>query len=41
MLDFSGDLVDVLSRPMRLRFLTGDGPRERIPDFFAVARSGC
>jgi hypothetical protein len=40
MLDFAGDLIDVLSQPLRLRFRTGDGVREHIPDFFADTRTG-
>jgi hypothetical protein len=39
-LDFAGDLIEVLSQPFRLAFATLDGPAERIPDFFAVTRSG-
>ncbi|WP_370934581.1 TnsA-like heteromeric transposase endonuclease subunit [Amycolatopsis sp. cg13] len=39
-LDFAGCLLDVLSQPVRLRFDTADGPREHIPDFFAVTERG-
>ncbi len=39
-LDFAGDLVDVLGQPVRLRYLTREGPREHVPDFLAFTRSG-
>ena len=39
-LDFAGDLVDVLSQPLRLRFGTAAGDRHHTPDFMAVTRSG-
>lgn len=39
-LDFAGDIVDVLSQPMKLQFETTAGPREHIPDFLAVTRAG-
>jgi hypothetical protein len=39
-LDFAGDLVDVLAQPLRLRYVTAEGPREHIPDFLAYARTG-
>ena len=40
-LDFSGDLVDVVSQPLRLRFTVASGKcREHTPDFLAVTRSG-
>ncbi|MER6950546.1 hypothetical protein ABT294_41655 [Nonomuraea sp. NPDC000554] len=39
-LDFAGDLVDVVSQPLRLRFGTAAGDREHTPDFLAVTRSG-
>ncbi len=39
-LDFAGDLVDVLAQPLRLRYVTNEGPREHIPDFLACARTG-
>src|ERR1700676_72520 len=40
-LDFAGDLVDVVSQPMRLRFTVVSGRcREHTPDFLAVTRSG-
>ena len=39
-LDFAGDIVDVVSQPLRLRFETADGAREHIPDFMAVTRAG-
>ena len=40
-LDFAGDLVDVVSQPLLLRFTTTSGKtREHTPDFLAVTRSG-
>ncbi|HEX9357306.1 MAG TPA: TnsA-like heteromeric transposase endonuclease subunit [Streptosporangiaceae bacterium] len=39
-LDFAGDLVDVVSQPMRLRFDTAGKRRSHTPDFLAVTRSG-
>lgn len=39
-LDFAGDLIDVVSQPLRLRFGAGGGSREHTPDFLAVTRSG-
>jgi hypothetical protein len=40
-LDFAGDLVDVVSQPLLLRFTTASGRRrEHTPDFLAVTRSG-
>ncbi len=39
-LDFAGDLVDIVSQPMRLRFGTGGKRRSHTPDFLAVTRSG-
>ncbi|MGW4995433.1 TnsA-like heteromeric transposase endonuclease subunit [Streptomyces mirabilis] len=39
-LDFAGDLVDVVSQPLRLRFGTVDKRRNHTPDFLAVTRSG-
>ena len=40
-LDFAGDLVDVVSQPLLLRFTTASGKgREHTPDFLAVTRSG-
>ena len=39
-LDFAGDLVDVVSQPLRLRFTTARKSREHTPDFLAVTRSG-
>jgi hypothetical protein len=38
--DFLGDLMDLVSQPMRLRFTTSSGPASHIPDFLAVTRSG-
>jgi len=39
-LDFAGDVIDVVSQPVRLQFETAVGPREHIPDFFAATRAG-
>jgi hypothetical protein len=39
-LDFAGELVDVVSQPLRLRFDTADKRRSHTPDFLAVTRSG-
>lgn len=39
-LDFAGDLIDVVSQPLRLRFEAGGASREHTPDFLAVTRSG-
>jgi hypothetical protein len=39
-LDFAGDLVDVVSQPMRLRFGTAGRRRSHTPDFLAVTRAG-
>jgi hypothetical protein len=39
-LDFAGDLVEVLSQPLRLTFETAIGPGDHIPDFLAVTRAG-
>jgi hypothetical protein len=39
-LDFAGDVIDVVSQPMRLRFEAGGGWREHTPDFLAVTRAG-
>jgi hypothetical protein len=39
-LDFAGDLADVVSQPLRLRFGAGGKCREHTPDFLAVTRSG-
>jgi hypothetical protein len=32
--------VDVLAQPVRLRYVTGAGSREHVPDFLAFTRSG-
>ncbi len=40
MLDFAGDLVDVVSQPARMRFEGQTGWAEHIPDFLAVTRVG-
>jgi hypothetical protein len=39
-LDFTGDVAEVLAQPFRLRFQAGDGLGEHIPDFLAVFRDG-
>ena len=40
-LDFAGDLIDVVSQPLLLRFTTASGKtRDHTPDFLAVTRSG-
>lgn len=39
-LDFVGDLVDVLGQPVRLRYFTREGLREHVPDFLAFTRAG-
>jgi hypothetical protein len=39
-LDFAGDLIDVVSQPLRLRFGTVGGSREHTPDFMTVTGSG-
>jgi hypothetical protein len=38
--DFIGDLVDLVSQPLRLTFSTASGPASHTPDFLAVTRSG-
>jgi hypothetical protein len=39
-LDFAGDVTDVVSQPLKLRFGTSAGTREHTPDFMAVTRAG-
>jgi hypothetical protein len=39
-LDFAGDIVDVMSQPVKFQFETTTGLREHIPDFLAVTRTG-
>jgi hypothetical protein len=39
-LDFAGELVDVVSQPLRLRFDTAKKRRSHTPDFLAATRSG-
>lgn len=39
-LDFAGDVIEVVSQPVRLRFEAADGEREHIPDFLAMTRAG-
>ena len=38
-LDFAGDLTEVVSQPLRLRFTTMGKSRDHTPDFLAVTRS--
>ncbi len=39
-LDFAGDVTEVLSQPLRLKFRTAAGWRKHTPDFLAVSRLG-
>jgi hypothetical protein len=40
-LDFAGELIDVVSQPMRMRFtMAAGGSAEHIPDFLALTRGG-
>lgn len=39
-LDFAGDLDEVQSQPMRLRFSTTSGQQEHIPDYLAYTAAG-
>lgn len=39
-LDFAGDLLDVVSQPVKLTFATEHGERVHTPDYLAVARAG-
>lgn len=39
-LDFAGDVFDVVSQPLRLWFETEDKRRSHTPDYLAVTRSG-
>ncbi|MFG2006647.1 TnsA-like heteromeric transposase endonuclease subunit [Spirillospora sp. NPDC048911] len=39
-LDFAGDLIEVISQPLRLRFTTVSGWANHIPDFLAISRRG-
>ena len=39
-LDFAGDVLDVVSQPMRLWFETMDKRRSHTPDYLVVSRSG-
>ncbi|HEX2745634.1 MAG TPA: TnsA-like heteromeric transposase endonuclease subunit [Streptosporangiaceae bacterium] len=39
-LDFAGELIEVLSQPFRLTFISTDGSGDHIPDFLAVTRAG-
>jgi hypothetical protein len=38
--DFIGDVVDLVSQPMRMKFTTLTGSAEHIPDFLVVTRGG-
>ncbi|MFC7828486.1 TnsA-like heteromeric transposase endonuclease subunit [Streptomyces sp. NPDC057375] len=39
-LDFAGDVTEVLSQPLRLKFRTAAGWRKHTPDFLAISRLG-
>ncbi|WP_223775403.1 TnsA-like heteromeric transposase endonuclease subunit [Streptomyces sp. 135] len=39
-MDFAGDLVEVLSQPLCIRFRTAEKWRKHTPDFFAVTKTG-
>lgn len=39
-LDFAGDVVDVVSQPVKLAFETSRGRRWHTPDYLAVSRGG-
>lgn len=39
-LDFAGQVIEVLSQPLRFQFGAAGGDREHTPDFLAVTRSG-
>lgn len=39
-LDFAGDVVDVVSQPVKLGFETSHGPRVHTPDYLVVTRGG-
>lgn len=39
-LDFAGEVVDVVSQPLRLSFVTADGRRDHTPDFLVKTRVG-
>lgn len=40
MLDFAGEVLDVVSQPLKLVFDAADGQRSHTPDYLAVTRSG-
>jgi hypothetical protein len=40
MLDFAGAVLDMVSQPLKLVFLTVEGQRSHTPDFLAVTRNG-
>ena len=40
MLDFAGDLTDVLAQPLRLRYFTNAGALNHTPDFLAYTAAG-
>ncbi|HEV2345148.1 MAG TPA: TnsA-like heteromeric transposase endonuclease subunit [Actinocrinis sp.] len=39
-LDFAGDVLDVVSQPLKLVFGAADGERSHTPDYLAVTRQG-
>ncbi|WP_257003721.1 TnsA-like heteromeric transposase endonuclease subunit [Streptomyces sp. SA15] len=39
-LDFAGDVVDVVSQPLKISFGTGEKDRSHTPDYLAVTRHG-
>jgi hypothetical protein len=39
-LDFIGDVTDLVSQPMRMKFTTSSGSAEHIPDFLVATHSG-
>ncbi|WP_406274494.1 TnsA-like heteromeric transposase endonuclease subunit [Nocardia sp. NBC_00881] len=40
MLDFAGAVTDVLSQPLRLRYVSNEGRAEHVPDFLVATVSG-
>jgi hypothetical protein len=40
MLDFAGEVNEVLAQPLRLRFVTDEGASNHTPDFLACTKSG-
>ncbi|MGW0336996.1 TnsA endonuclease N-terminal domain-containing protein [Streptomyces sp. NPDC003011] len=39
-LDFAGEVIEVLSQPLRLAFHSAEGRREHTPDFLVLTRTG-